>query len=393
MNETTTTLKALVKTLPLTSDGQSRHIGTAVMPDLLRDSTTPYAKIVQDEFDTVCVEHHLKWEPLLASGSKAAKSGESVYDFTEADFVVDWALSKGLEVKGHTLVWHVTSPQFLVDKSAAELREAVRRHVHTTCGHFYSRVKSWDVVNEALAPDGSFAETMFTKKLPALDFIEDCFRWAKNADPNPRLIYNDNKVECVRATKSKEMYEMLKILKLRNTPLDGAGLQAHFDASGVGLKRPAAPGSLFQQIEKLASLNNLGVNISEMDVRVAKLMTLEDNGVARNQIQKDIYERTLTACFRSLHFEGVTFWGFTDKHTWCNDFYWPDSPLLFDENYQKKPAYYGVSNAIKTVCQEMQWEGDWVPSSPVTAGNKSAEEISLAKTSNTDLPDWKLENT
>jgi endo-1,4-beta-xylanase len=377
-------LKALVKLLPHTSSGEPRHVGTAVMPDLLKNDPD-YAKIVESEFDTVCVEHHLKWEPLLAPQTSAMKAGECVYDFTNADFIVDWALSKGLQVKGHTLVWHVTSPSFLKEKEPSELREAVRRHIHTTCGHFYSRIKSWDVVNEALAPDGSFAETMFTEKLPALEFIEDCFRWAKNADPMPRLLYNDNKVEDVKATKSNEMFEMLKLLKGRNTPLDGVGLQAHFDASGTGLKRPASPGALFLQIERLAELG-LTVNISEMDVRIAKLSHVKPE--ARLLVQNDIYEKSLTACFRSPHFDGATFWGFTDKHTWCNDFYWPDSPLPWDVNYRKKPCYYGIANAIKNVLEEFAWSGSWVPESP-----KQQISPSKALSPSTDLPDWKVESS
>jgi endo-1,4-beta-xylanase len=371
-------LKNLIRLLPLTSTNEARHIGTAVMPDLLKEDV--YSRIVKNEFNTLCVEHHLKWEPLLSS--KAARTGECVYDFTDADFIVDWALANGLDVKGHTLVWHVTSPAFLAEKSASEVREAVRRHIHTTCGHFFSRIKSWDVVNEALAPDGTFADTMFTKKIPAVELIEDAFRWAKNADPSPRLLYNDNKVECVKAAKSKEMVAMLEILKSRNTPMDGVGLQAHFDASGTGVKRPAAPGSLFQQIERLGSLG-LGVNISEMDVRVAKLPDAEP----RLQVQREIYEKSLTACFRSPHFEGVTFWGFTDKHTWCNSFYWPDIPLLFDDQYRRKPAYYGVCDAIKNVLAESEWSGDWVPKSPATTSPQSRGAVA-----HTDQPDWKLES-
>jgi GH35 family endo-1,4-beta-xylanase len=30
----------------------------------------------------------------------------------------------------------------------------LRRHIFTTMGHFRGRIKVWDVVNEALAPDG-----------------------------------------------------------------------------------------------------------------------------------------------------------------------------------------------------------------------------------------------
>ena len=40
------------------------------------------------------------------------------------------------------------------DLSPCDVREQLRRHIFTTMGHFRGRIKVWDVVNEALAPDG-----------------------------------------------------------------------------------------------------------------------------------------------------------------------------------------------------------------------------------------------
>ena len=70
----------------------------------------------------------------------------------------------------------------------------------------------WDVVNEALAPDGSLAENVFYRKLGP-GYIEDCFRWAHEADPGCVLLYNDNKVEGVGTPKSDGFYELLADLK------------------------------------------------------------------------------------------------------------------------------------------------------------------------------------
>lgn len=39
---------------------------------------------------------------------------------------------------------------------------------------------------------------------------------------------------------------------------------------------------------------------------------------------------------------GITTWGITDRHTWRPN----DTPLLFDANYQKKPAYFAVLDAL-----------------------------------------------
>ena len=52
----------------------------------------------------------------------------------------------------HESTWN--RPQLLEDLSPCDVREQLRRHIFTTMGHFRGRIKVWDVVNEALAPDG-----------------------------------------------------------------------------------------------------------------------------------------------------------------------------------------------------------------------------------------------
>ena len=42
----------------------------------------------------------------------------------------------------------------------------------------------------------------------------------------------------------------------------------------------------------------------------------------------------------------MTFWGFTDKHSWIDSYFGPDDPLLFDEEYRAKPAFFGVQDAF-----------------------------------------------
>ena len=55
----------------------------------------------------------------------------------------------------------------------------VGRHIRTTMAHFYGRVDSWDVVNEALAADcsGSMESNVFLRKLGP-GYVDDCFRVA-----------------------------------------------------------------------------------------------------------------------------------------------------------------------------------------------------------------------
>ena len=321
-------------------------IGAAVKPKPLSQDGL-YPRVLAGEFNSVVVEHHLKWAPLchslpgpLADESPTDRLGR--YDFHYSDYVVDWALRNDMKVKGHVLVWHVTTPEFVKDFSAQEMKEQIKRHIFTTMGHYKGRIQVWDVVNESLAPDGTLAKNMFLEKLGP-GYIEQCFRWAHEADPTATLLYNDNKVEGVGSAKSEGFYKLLAELKRRDVPVHGCGIQAHFNAAGVGLNRPPTPRQVKEQIHRLGQLG-LTVNISEMDVRVSKLPPN-----LRQPAQKQIYHDIIAAALTEPAFDGVWLWGFTDRHTWVTHFYYDDEPLVYDEDYGRKEAFYGLRDAFTTL--------------------------------------------
>jgi hypothetical protein len=97
------------------------------------------------------------------------------------------------------------------------------------------------------------------------------------------------------------------------------------------------------QIRRLGDLG-LKVNISEMDVRVSQLPAN-----LRQIAQKQIYRDILAAALTEPAFDGIWLWGFTDKHTWVTHFYYDDEPLVFDEEYGRKEAYYGVREALASL--------------------------------------------
>lgn len=322
-------------------------IGTAVMPKplfqasalehgddldgpLLEDGEegiqTQYARVVANEFNAIVVEHHLKWAPLcvsepgpLPNGTPCDRLGR--YDFDQVDKMVDWALEHNLKVKGHVLVWAVTSPAFLQDMEAHQVREHLRRHIFTTMGHFRSRIKVWDVVNEPLAPDGSLAENVFLQKLGP-SYIEDAFRWAHEADPKAILLLNENKAESIDSVKGQKLFDLLGGLKARGVPIHGCGLQAHFNAAGTGSKRPPTPRQVKAQIRRIGDLG-LSVNISEMDVRVSQLPAN-----VQQLAQRQIYHDIIAAAVSEPAFDGVWLWGFTDRHTYVAACVGPSRGLL-----------------------------------------------------------------
>lgn len=288
------------------------------------------------------------------------------YDFSHVDAMVDFAIHHNLHIKGHVLVWHVTSPPFLEEMSPAQVSEAVKRHIFTTMNYFKGRIKMWDVVNESLASDGTLVENVFYRKMGP-GYIEQCFRWAHEADPDAFLIYNDNKVEgcgaldnehdCSTSDRHKKapiqakadgFYNLLKDLVEKGVPIHGAGMQAHFSAGGTMHQRPPTPAMVKRQIRRIGELG-LKVNISEMDVRISKLPASADDEL-KSAAQTQIYHDILSAALSEPSFDGIWLWGFSDRHTWVKNFYYDDAPLIFDEEYQRKEAHRGVQNALKTLC-------------------------------------------
>ena len=99
----------------------------------------------------------------------------------------------------------------------------------------------------------------------------------------------------------------LKVAK--NVPIHGCGMQAHFNAAGVGKSRCPTPRMVKQQIQRIGQLG-LTVNISEMDVWVSQL-----SADLRQVAQKQIYHDICAAALSEAAFDGIWLWGFTDRHT------------------------------------------------------------------------------
>jgi endo-1,4-beta-xylanase len=310
-------------TLRAAAAAQGRLVGTAVQSSLLGNGQ--YSSVVSREFNYLTAEYEMKWNVIEPTpGSQNVGAG---------DTIVGFALSQGMRVKGHTLIWHGAAPSWVSGLSAADLRLAFERHIRTVAAHYRGRVDAWDVVNEAVADDGSgLRDTVFRQRLGD-SYIADAFRLARAADPQARLFYNDYGGEGMNA-KANRIYDMLRDLLAAGVPIDGVGLQMHVSANN----RPT-DGSIAANMARLAALG-LTVHISEMDVRIN---SVPGSAQARLEVQRSTYHDIVRLCVMEPRCEAVTFWGFTDAHTWISG----DSPLLFDERYMPKPAYTGVLDALQ----------------------------------------------
>ncbi|MFE5599143.1 endo-1,4-beta-xylanase [Streptomyces coelicoflavus] len=300
-------------TLGSAAAGQGRYFGTAVAAGHLGEAD--YAATLDREFSSVTPENEMKWD--------ATEPSRGGFTFTSADRIVDHAQSQGMDVRGHTLVWHSQLPSWVSQLGASDLRTAMNDHIKGLMGHYKGQIHSWDVVNEAFQDGGSGARrsSPFQDKLGD-GFIEEAFRTARAADPAAKLCYNDYNTDGVNA-KSNAVYNMVKDFKSRGVPIDCVGFQSHFNSNSP------VPSDYRQNLQRFADLG-VDVQITELDI--------EGSGSA----QAADYTEVVEACLAVDRCTGMTVWGVTDKYSWRSG----GTPLLFDGNYDEKPAYDAVLSAL-----------------------------------------------
>lgn len=298
-------------------------VGTAVQSGYL--SMPQYSGVVERHFNYLTAEYEMKWGTIGAS--------PNTFNFGPGDAILAYADARGMRVKGHALVWHGSVPAWVSALSPADLRTTLATYIRTVGEHYRGRVLAWDVVNEAIADDGSMRDTVFRQKLGD-GYIAEAFRAARQADPGALLFYNDYGGEGLN-TKSNRIYDLMRSLKSDGVPIDGIGLQMHVTATS-----PPSVASLTSNIRRLADLGLL-VNISEMDVRIASAPA-----ATKLEVQRSVYHDLVSVCVSEPRCHGVTLWGFTDRYSWIDQQFGPDDPLIFDEQYAAKPAFYGVLDAF-----------------------------------------------
>jgi len=270
---------------------------------------------------------------------------ENTFTFAQADDFVSFARANGIDVHGHTLIWHADYqvPAFMTNYTG-DFAAMLKNHVQTIVSHFQGRVVSWDVVNEALADDGQptvnniLRSTVFSQKM-GLDFIDQSFINARAVDPQVDLFYNDYNIEA-GGQKTANLLSLIDGMKARGVPITGVGFQMH-----VTIDWPSI--TAIESSLKAVADRGLKVKISEMDVSMKSAYTsfTADAAIRQQQRYHDIiaaYLRAVPAAQRA----GITVWGVWDADSWINQPGSPDWPLLFDANFQPKPALQGFKDAL-----------------------------------------------
>jgi endo-1,4-beta-xylanase len=334
-------------------------IGTCMNTPQINGTDLKAKPFIAANFNSVTAENAMKWERIHPEPDR--------YNFTIADSMINFAIANNMFVVGHTLIWHSQTPDWVFQDSLGnplerdDLLKRMKDHIFTVVGHFKGKVNGWDVVNEAVNEDGSLRQTNWLRIIGP-DYIEKAFEFAREADPDAELYYNDYNIE-LRQKRSGAV-GIINDLRNNGIKVDGVGIQGHWN-----LDFP----SLDEIDEALTEygLMDLKIMISEMDIDV---LPAPENISGADVSDNTDYQKTLNPYVSGLpdsvskrladryadlfsvfekHKEAVTrvtFWGVNDGYSWKNN--WPvkgrtNYPLLFDRNYKPKQAFYSVIKTAK----------------------------------------------
>ena len=324
--------------------------------------------LVLKDFNSVTAEND--WKP----GELHPQEG--VWNFEKADKIANFCRENGIKMRGHCLCWHSQFADWMfTDKKGKPVKkevfyERLREHIHTVVNRYKDVVYAWDVVNEAMADDNAPRWGRFGGQEPSPyrqskhfqlcgdEFIAKAFEFAREADPTGILIYND--YSCVDPGKRERIYNMVKKMKDAGVPIDGIGMQGHYNIYFPDEDQ------LDLTITKFKELVN-HIHITELDLRMnnesgGQLMF--SRGEAKPMapymatLQTDQYSR-LFKIFRKHKdvIDNVTFWNLGDRDSWLGV---NNHPLPFDEQYKPKQCYRAIRD-FDPVLDAHQPKEDFVP--------------------------------
>ena len=343
--------------------------------------------LVKAQFNQLVAENEMKWALIHP------RPGPDGYEFGLADAFVNFGLSNKMSLAGHTLVWHAQTPNWVfagtnppppgvtnaapsrfADTNAPgtnrfgrgrfgrgfgggfpgrfsgprasreELLQRMRDHIHTVVGRYKGKIKVWDVVNEALADNGTnILRNSLWLDIIGPDFIAKAFEYAREADPETILRYNDYSLE--NPAKRKKLITLIKSLQAQKVPVHAIGSQAHVNVSTTFE-------IMDQALTEMATLG-LPIHITELDVNSAQGgqrgfgADIANNAATTQGGLVSDADRKLAEAYAGLFraflkhdkwVEVVTFWGANDANSWRAN----GKPLLFDIDSQPKLAFDAV---------------------------------------------------
>jgi GH35 family endo-1,4-beta-xylanase len=280
-------------------------------------SSATYRSKIQQLFNTSVLENDLKWPAWIGEWGNG-------FNKPQTQAALNWLNSQGIRVRGHNLVWPGVDnlPQSLRTLLAnptltpAEqqmLRDMIAAHISDIGGAVAGEVYEWDVINEPRAnhdvmdalPEGNLAMVQW-------------FQQARAADPNAELFLNEYDIVAsggaTNTSSQQTYYDTLAYLKANGAPIDGLGMQGHFNAGSL-----TGPEQAWQIFDRFQALG-LKMAITEFDF-----------GTDDEALQAAYTRDFITAVFAHEGFDEFLMWGFWEGA------HWRPNAALFRNDWSIKP--------------------------------------------------------
>ena len=291
--------------------------------------------------DQVVSEGNMKWVSIRPEPGK--------FDFRPADAFMKFAKQNQLEPRGHTLCWYAALPDWAKRIAAPDQAEReLREHIEKVVGRYRGQIRSWDVVNEAVADKSGqpfdLRPSVWSAALGPRH-VDIAFRAAHAADPTCQLVLNENHLAMKGRKgdlKRQRFLTFLRGLKDRDVPVHAVGLQGHLpghemvDVNGVG-----------QLVEGIKALG-LDVLVTEFDVIDHQL---PGEPVKRDRAVAEHADQFFSAIFGVMRPKAILTWGISDRYTWVPIWFkrsdgLKNRPLPLDDQMRPKP----LMDVIRRYC-------------------------------------------
>jgi endo-1,4-beta-xylanase len=300
---------------------QAFRFGTAVNSWLLRDDSNSerYRAIVKRLFNTAVLENDMKWH--LVDGDKAVEQ--------RGVDSVKWLRDNGLEVRGHTMLWGSWrySPARLEKLSPEEIRAEIKKRVFEVGSKFEGQLYAWDVVNEAATNNAVFDKAGW-------DLFPQTFKWAREADKNAKLVYNDYDISNEGFDNGKHrgiVESRIQQLLDSGAPVDMLGDQAHMFTP-------------FPTMPRMLGIWNRWSKKYRKPLEVTEF----DAAIADDAVHEKYIRDYMIAAFSQPNIESFIFWGFWENAHWRGA-----NAALYRSDWTPRPAALAVEDLILK-----QWKTD-----------------------------------
>lgn len=308
------------------------RVGAALNPTQFFEENAKAVQLITNQFNSISPENVLKWESVHPFPDQ--------YNFVPSDHYVDFGRKYHMFIVGHNLVWHSQTPgwvfksifNFPVTREA--LLQRMHDHIMTVVGRYKGKIGGWDVVNEALNEDGTLRQTAWMQIIGP-DYLVKAYQWAHEADPKAQLYYNDFSME--NPPKRAGGVALIKMLQAHGIHIAAVGMQGHYRMDWPSTN------DVNDTINAFAALG-VKVMITELDVynqNPADPHSLSLPETAQQALAARYADLFKVFLHHQKTLTRITFWGVSDGDSWLNSDL-PNFPLLFDRQYQPKPAYEAV---------------------------------------------------